>query len=53
MIILTSTGSGTGFVRASYASSLDNIERALERLERFMVRNGLINSVTTPQAVSL
>ncbi|MCA9882446.1 MAG: aminotransferase class I/II-fold pyridoxal phosphate-dependent enzyme [Anaerolineae bacterium] len=45
--------SGTGFVRASYASSLDNIHRALERLERFLVRNGLLNSVTTPETVTL
>lgn len=33
--------SGAGFVRASYASSLDNIQRALERLERFMARQRL------------
>ncbi|MCA9887327.1 MAG: aminotransferase class I/II-fold pyridoxal phosphate-dependent enzyme [Anaerolineae bacterium] len=45
--------SGTGFVRASYASSLDNIHRALERLERFLARNGLLNSVTTPETVTL
>ena len=34
--------SGRGFVRASYASSEDNIRRALERIERFMVRNDLL-----------
>jgi aminotransferase len=32
--------SGTGFVRASYATSMDNIERALERLAQFMQRHG-------------
>jgi aminotransferase len=33
--------SGAGFIRASYASSLENIERALERLARFLQRNDL------------
>lgn len=32
--------SGSGFVRASYATSDDNIERALERMSRFMRRHG-------------
>jgi aminotransferase len=32
--------SGSGFVRASYATSMDNIEKALERVERFMRRHG-------------
>jgi aminotransferase len=32
--------SGSGFVRASYATSQENIERALERLSRFMRRHG-------------
>ncbi|MCB9452993.1 MAG: aminotransferase class I/II-fold pyridoxal phosphate-dependent enzyme [Anaerolineaceae bacterium] len=32
--------SGRGFVRASYATSLENIEKALERLARFMQRHG-------------
>jgi aminotransferase len=32
--------SGEGFVRASYATSEDNIESALERLRRFMMRHG-------------
>lgn len=32
--------SGSGFVRASYATSDDNIERALERMSRFMRRYG-------------
>lgn len=32
--------SGTGFVRASYATSDENIERALERMHRFMQRHG-------------
>ena len=38
--------SGTGFIRASYASSYDNIERALERLGRFLQRHGLLQAVT-------
>jgi aminotransferase len=32
--------SGEGFIRASYATSMDNIEKALERIERFMRRHG-------------
>ncbi|MFN8378271.1 MAG: aminotransferase class I/II-fold pyridoxal phosphate-dependent enzyme [Anaerolineae bacterium] len=32
--------SGTGFVRASYATSDENIERALERMGRFMRNHG-------------
>jgi aminotransferase len=32
--------SGSGFVRASYATSMENIEKALERMERFMRRHG-------------
>jgi aminotransferase len=32
--------SGVGFVRASYATSCENIERALERIGRFMQRHG-------------
>ena len=32
--------SGAGFVRASYATSRQNIEIALERLQRFMRRHG-------------
>ena len=27
---------GEGFVRVSYANSLENIERALDRMERFL-----------------
>jgi aminotransferase len=34
--------SGRGFIRASYASSEANIERALERIGRFLQRNGLL-----------
>jgi aminotransferase len=37
--------SGKGFVRASYASSHENIERALERMARFLQRHGLLNAV--------
>lgn len=31
---------GDGFIRASYATSRDNIEKALERMARFMRRHG-------------
>lgn len=34
--------SGKGFIRASYASSTDNIERALERIGCFLQRHGLL-----------
>lgn len=34
--------SGTGFVRASYTSSEDNIREALARIERFMVNHGFL-----------
>jgi aminotransferase len=37
--------SGTGFIRASYASSEENIERALERMMRFMQRHGFSQAV--------
>ncbi len=37
--------SGSGFVRASYASSYQNIERALERITRFMQRHGILHAV--------
>jgi aminotransferase len=33
--------SGVGFVRASYATSYENIERALERMGRFLQRHGV------------
>ncbi len=33
--------SGAGFVRASYATSCENIERALERMARFLQRHGV------------
>ncbi|MGJ3240034.1 MAG: aminotransferase class I/II-fold pyridoxal phosphate-dependent enzyme [Anaerolineae bacterium] len=36
--------SGAGFIRASYASSLDNIENALERMTRFMQRHGYLTT---------
>lgn len=39
--------SGAGFVRASYASSEENIERALERMARFMQRHGFIQPIAT------
>jgi len=37
--------SGAGFVRASYASSDENIERALERLARFLQRHGHLQAI--------
>lgn len=37
--------SGRGFIRASYSSSDENIFRAVERLERFMQRHGLLHAV--------
>lgn len=35
--------SGSGFLRASYATSEDTIREALKRLERFLVKRGIIN----------
>lgn len=37
--------SGTGFIRASYASSAENIEKALERMARFMQRHHVLNAL--------
>ena len=34
--------SGRGYVRASYATSQDNIREALHRLERFLERRGVL-----------
>jgi aminotransferase len=34
--------SGTGFVRASYASSTENIEKALDRMAVFLQRHGVL-----------
>jgi aminotransferase len=39
--------SGRGFIRASYSSSDENIFRAVERLERFMQRHGLLHMVAS------
>jgi aminotransferase len=39
--------SGSGFVRASYTSSEDNIRKALDRIEHFMVKHGFL----TPEVV--
>ncbi len=36
--------SGRGFIRASYTASTENIQIALERIERFLVRHGLIEN---------
>ncbi|MDE2819931.1 MAG: aminotransferase class I/II-fold pyridoxal phosphate-dependent enzyme [Chloroflexota bacterium] len=35
--------SGVGFLRASYATSEDTIREALKRLERFLIKRGIIN----------
>ena len=40
--------SGRGFVRASYATSDANILEALDRLERFLLRRGLLQRRETP-----
>jgi aminotransferase len=32
--------SGMGFIRASYTNTYENIETALERMQRFMERHG-------------
>lgn len=40
--------SGRGFVRASYAVSEENIQRALERIERFMIHHGLLQTALHP-----
>lgn len=34
--------SGDGFIRASYTSSEENIQKALDRIERFMIRHGFL-----------
>lgn len=39
--------SGRGFFRASYASSMQNIEKALERMGRFMQRHGFYHHAVT------
>ena len=40
--------SGAGFIRASYTASYANIERALERMARFMQRRQLAKLTATP-----
>jgi len=40
--------SGRGFVRASYATSEANILEALSRLERFLVKRGLLTDLQAP-----
>ncbi len=37
--------SGRGFIRASYASSAENIEQALERMARFIQRHEMLHKV--------
>ena len=36
--------SGQGFIRASYASSKDNIEQALDRMSNFLERHGFLQA---------
>jgi aminotransferase len=43
--------SGAGFIRASYTASLDDIETALERIERFLMRHPVGNLSTIPTTV--
>ncbi len=40
--------SGTGFIRACYATSYENIEKALERMARFVERHGVSVKTVTP-----
>ena len=40
--------SGRGFVRASYATSDANIKEALSRLERFLMKRGLLQRAAAP-----
>lgn len=44
--------SGEGFVRASYATSEDTIKEALVRLERFLVKRGVISHMAAPVAMA-
>ncbi len=44
--------SGRGFVRASYATSEDNIHKALDRLERFLSKRGLLQASQAAVLVS-
>ena len=44
-------GSGRGYVRASYATSEDNIREALRRLEHFLERRGLLQPLMEPALV--
>ncbi len=44
--------SGTGFIRASYTNSYASIERALERMARFMQAHGFIHTVSPVPALS-
>ena len=41
--------SGSGFVRASYATSEANILEALDRLERFLIKRGLARRAAVPE----
>jgi aminotransferase len=43
--------SGAGFIRASYTASLDDIETAIERIERFLMRHPVGNLSTIPTTV--
>ena len=44
--------SGRGFVRASYATSEENIHEALRRLERFLIKRGSLTKAVDSLAVS-
>ena len=44
--------SGRGFIRASYATSESNIVAALDRLERFLAKRGLLKASAAPAFVS-
>jgi aminotransferase len=45
--------SGRGYIRASYASDERNIERALERMGRFLQRHGVLGAAHSHQAVAV
>ncbi len=40
--------SGRGFIRASYTAAYEDIERALQRIERFLVKRGLVLPAALP-----
>ena len=44
--------SGSGFVRASYATSEETISEALKRLERYLIKRGLKNRAAEPMLIA-